>query len=153
MHHRFITDQKEIDEIINKCPVCYVSMVDENNHPYVLPFNFGYSNGIIYLHSSQKGHKIDILKNNPNVCIAISTDHQLRYQSEQVACSYSMKYRSVLAFGKVEFITDLELKKEFLNRVMTHYTDRDFSYNEPALREVCTYQVVVEKFTAKLYGY
>lgn len=40
MHHRFITDQKEIDEIINKCPVCYVSMVDENNQPYVLPFNF-----------------------------------------------------------------------------------------------------------------
>ena len=153
MHHRFITDQKEIDEIISKCPVCYVSMVDENNHPYVLPFNFGYSNGVIYLHSSQKGHKIDILKKNPNVCIAFSTDHQLRYQSEQVACSYSMKYRSVLAFGQVEFITDLEQKKEFLNKVMTHYTDREFSYNEPALREVCTYHVKVEKFTAKLYGY
>ena len=153
MNHRFITDQKEIDEIINKCPVCYVSMVDENNHPYVLPFNFGYSDGVIFLHSSQKGHKIDILKNNPNVCIAFSTDHQLRYQSEQVACSYSMKYRSVLAFGKVEFITDLEQKKEFLNKVMTHYTDREFGYNEPALREVCTYQVKVEKYTAKLYGY
>jgi len=153
MHHRFITDQKEIDEIINKCQVCYVSMVDENNHPYVLPFNFGYSDGIIYLHSSQKGLKIDILKKNPAVCIAFSTDHQLRYQSEQVACSYSMKYRSVLAFGKVEFITDMEQKIQFLNNVMTHYTDRDFTYNEPALREVCTYLVKVEKFTAKLYGY
>jgi uncharacterized protein len=153
MHHRFITDQKEIDEIINKCQVCYVSMVDENNHPYVLPFNFGYSDGIIYLHSSQKGLKIDILKKNPAVCIAFSTDHQLRYQSEQVACSYSMKYRSVLAFGKVEFITDMEQKIQFLNKVMTHYTDRDFTYNEPALREVCTYLVKVEKFTAKLYGY
>jgi len=153
MHHRFITDQKEIDEIINKCQVCYVSMVDENNQPYVLPFNFGYSDGIIYLHSSQKGLKIDILKKNRAVCIAFSTDHQLRYQSEQVACSYSMKYRSVLAFGKVEFITDMEQKIQFLNKVMTHYTDRDFTYNEPALREVCTYLVKVEKFTAKLYGY
>lgn len=153
MHHRFITDQKEIDEIINKCEVCYVSMVDENHLPYVLPFNFGYNNGVIYLHSSQKGLKIDILRKNPSVCIAFSTDHQLRYQSENVACSYSMKYRSVLAFGKVEFIDDMDQKVEFLNTVMAHYTDREFKYNPPALREVCTYKVNVEKFTAKLYGY
>lgn len=153
MHHRFITNQKEIDEIINKCEVCYVSMVDENHLPYVLPFNFGYNNGVIYLHSSQKGLKIDILRKNPSVCIAFSTDHQLRYQSENVACSYSMKYRSVLAFGKVEFIDDMDQKVEFLNTVMAHYTDREFKYNPPALREVCTYKVNVEKFTAKLYGY
>ena len=153
MHHRFITEQNEIDEIINKCEVCYVSMVDENNQPYVLPFNFGYVNGEIYLHSGQKGHKIDILKKNPAVCIAFSTNHQLRYQSEQVACSYSMKYRSVLAFGKVEFIEDTEQKIEFLNVVMSHYTQHDFKYNTPALREVCTYKVKVEKFTAKVYGY
>jgi len=153
MHHRFITDQKEIDEIINKCEVCYVSMVDENNMPYVLPFNFGYCDGEILLHSSKQGLKIDILRKNPSVCIAFSTDHKLRYQSVQVACSYSMRYRSVLAFGKVEFIEDMEEKKEFFNTVMSHYTDRDFTYSAPALREVCTYKVKVEKFTAKIYGY
>ena len=153
MHPRFITDQTEIDAIINKCEVCYVSMVDENNLPYVLPFNFGYSNGVIFLHSSQKGHKIDILRKNPSVCIAFSTDHKLRYQSEQMACSYSMKYRSVLAFGKVEFIDDVDRKIEFLNTVMSHYTDREFTYSPPALREVCTYKVNVDKFTAKIYGY
>jgi uncharacterized protein len=153
MRHRFITDQKEIDEIIKKCQVCYVSMVDENSQPYVLPFNFGYSDGVIFLHSSQNGHKIDILKKNPSVCIAFSTDHELRYQSVQMACSYSMKYRSVLAFGKVEFIKEPEQKVEFLNIVMSQYTDKDFTYSEPSLREVCTYKVKVERFTAKIYGY
>ncbi len=153
MHHRFITDQEEIDEIIKKCEVCYVSMVDENNLPYVLPFNFGYNDGVIYLHSSQKGLKIDILRRNPSVCIAFSTDHQLRYQSEQMACSYSMKYRSVLAFGKVEFVEEMDAKIEFLNTVMAHYTDREFTYSPPSLREVCTYKVKVERFTAKIYGY
>lgn len=153
MHHRFITDQNQIDEIINKCEVCYVSMVDENNLPYVLPFNFGYKDGVIFLHSSQNGHKIDILRKNPSVCIAFSTDHQLRHQSEGVACSYSMRYRSVLAFGNVEFIDDIDQKSEFFNTVMSHYTDREFTYNAPALREVCTYKVKVGKFTAKIYGY
>jgi nitroimidazol reductase NimA-like FMN-containing flavoprotein (pyridoxamine 5'-phosphate oxidase superfamily) len=153
MHHRFITNQQEIDEIIKKCQVCYVSMVDAENLPYVLPFNFGYHDGIVFLHSSKKGHKIDILRNNPSVCIAFSTDHQLRYQSEQMACSYSMKYRSVLAFGKVEFVDELEKKIDFMNAVMANYTDCKFKYNEPSLREVCTYFVKVEKFTAKVYGY
>jgi uncharacterized protein len=153
MRPRFITDQKEIDEIINKCQVCHVSMVDEDNLPYVLPFNFGYNNGVIFLHSSQKGHKIDILKKKPAVCIAFSTDHQLRYQSEQMACSYSMRYRSVLAFGKVEFFDDLDQKTESFNTLMAHYTDREFEFGVPALREVCTYKVKVEKFTAKIYGY
>lgn len=153
MHPRFITDQKEIDEIINKCEVCYVSMVDENKQPYVLPFNFGYSDGIIYLHSSKKGHKIDILKTNPSVCIAFSTDHQLRHQSEKMACSYSMKYKSVLAYGKVEFYDETDQKEESFNIMMAHYTDRQFEYGMPSLREVCTYKVKVEKFTAKIYGY
>jgi hypothetical protein len=153
MRHRFITDQNEIDSIINKCDVYYVSMVDKNNLPYVIPFNFGYNEGVIILHSSQKGLKIDILRENPSVCIAFSTDHQLRYQSEQVACSYSMKYRSVLAFGKVEFVDDMDQKVEFLNTMMAHYTDREFTYNSPALREVCTFRVKVERFTAKIYGY
>ena len=153
MQHKYIANQTEIDAIIDKCQVCYVSMVDPEGNPYVLPFNFGYKSGEIYLHSSRKGLKIEILKSNPHVCIAFSTDHQLRYQSEQVACSYSMKYRSVLAFGKVEFVEDMEEKTQILNTVMAHYADRSFTYNAPSLKEVCTYKVKVDKFTAKVYGY
>jgi hypothetical protein len=153
MKHHYLTDQVEIDRIIERCEVCYVSMVDEQNQPYVVPFNFGYEKGIIYLHSSQRGLKINILKQNPAVCIAFSTDHQLRFQSEQVACSYSMKYRSVLAFGKVEFVEDIDQKRDHLNKVMLHYTQKPFTFNPPSLREVCTFKVNVEKFTARVYGY
>jgi hypothetical protein len=64
-----------------------------------------------------------------------------------------MKYRSVLAFGKVEFIEDMKQKEDFMNLVMAHYTDRNFKYNKPALLNVCTYKVKVERFTAKIYGY
>lgn len=153
MRTRVIKKQEEIDAIISGCQFCHVAMVDENNMPYVVPFNFGYKDGIIYLHSGQKGRKIDILNNNSNVCIAFSTDHLLHSQSEQVACSYSMHYRSVLAFGKVEFVEDTEQKVEILNIIMAHYTGKTFNYNPPALREVKTYRVNVENFTGKVFGY
>lgn len=153
MRTRFINSQPEIDAIIAKCDVCYVGMTDPEGYPYVVPFNFGYYDGIIYLHSAQHGKKIDILTQNPAVCIVFSTDHKLNFQSEQVACSYSMHYRSVQAFGKVEFVNDPDEKILILNRVMSNYTHKEFSYNPPSLREVCTYKIKVERFSGKVFGY
>ena len=59
---RIIFKDKEIEEIIQKSICCYIGMVDENNRPYVLPFNFGYKDKCIYLHSGTTGKKIEILK-------------------------------------------------------------------------------------------
>jgi nitroimidazol reductase NimA-like FMN-containing flavoprotein (pyridoxamine 5'-phosphate oxidase superfamily) len=153
MKNRSLASQQEIDEIIKKCQVCHIAMADANGIPYVIPMNFGYRDGVIYLHSSRHGKKIDILKSNPKICIAFSTDYHLRYQHEDVACSYSMKYRSVLAHGSVEFVEDTEEKIRHLDIVMAQYSTREFKFNPPALREVCCYKVVVEKFEGRVYGY
>jgi uncharacterized protein len=153
MRAKRITLQRDMDEIIAKCNVCYVGMVDHEGFPYVLPFNFGYRDGIIYLHSAKEGLKMDILKANPKVCIVFSADHLLKAQSEQVACSYSMHYRSVQAFGEVEFVEDREEKIKVLDIIMANYIDRSFTYGEPSLREVCTFKVIVNRFSGKIFGY
>jgi uncharacterized protein len=153
MRSNCFTDKKAIEDIIRDCQVCYVGMVDKNNTPYVVPFNFGYDEGYIYLHSAREGRKMDILKNNNRVCVTFSTGHELRHQSEGVACSYSMKFRSVMAFGHVEFIEQVDRKVEILNKVMLHYTGKEFTYNAPSLQEVATYRVVIEEMTGKKLGY
>jgi hypothetical protein len=128
-------------------------MVDQNNMPYNVALNFGYNNGYIYLHSAQTGKKIDILRHNPNVCIVMSTAHELKFQSEQVACSYGMKYKSVVVSGKVEFINDFDEKVQALNVIMRHYTGKDFNYSTPAVNEVCCYKVKIENIQARQFGY
>ncbi|MCF8298880.1 MAG: pyridoxamine 5'-phosphate oxidase family protein [Saprospiraceae bacterium] len=157
MKSRFNLKQKEIEEIINKCDVCTLSMIDKNNMPYALPFNFAYEDGIIYLHSAPEGKKIGILENNNNVCISFSSDYQMYIQSEKLACSYSMKYRSVLAFGKVEFCDhdDLEMKQKVLDLFMQKYApgSEGYKYNPPALKNVKMFKVVPEKVEGKAYGY
>ena len=115
--------------------------------------NFGFENGVIFLHSSKKGKKIDILKNHPEVCIEFSTDYLLRYQNENVACSWSMKYRSVLAYGRVTFVEDEAAKIDHLNMIMKNYSPGEFKYNPPSLREVCCWKVVIEKFEGRTFGY
>jgi uncharacterized protein len=153
MRSNCFTDKDAIEAIIRECQVCYVGMVDEDNTPYVVPFNFGYEDGFIYLHSAREGRKMDILKKNNRVCVTFSTGHELRHQSEGVACSYSMKFKSVMAFGHVEFIEDYDQKIALLNKVMTHYTGKDFTYNAPSIHEVATYRVVIDEMTGKKLGY
>ncbi|MBP6977678.1 MAG: pyridoxamine 5'-phosphate oxidase family protein [Bacteroidales bacterium] len=153
MKSRTIESPQAIYAIINQCEVCHVGMVDTENKPYVLPFNFGFEEGIIYLHSAPQGKKINILQQNDHVCIAFSSDYVLRYQHADVACSWSMKYRSVLAYGRVEFIEDLTQKARVLNVIMKKYAGREFSYNQPALVNVKVYRVVVSRFEGKAYGY
>ena len=64
-----------------------------------------------------------------------------------------MKYRSVLAFGKVEFIEDNQNKISALNILMNQYSDKSFTYSEPSLNGVCVIKVNIEKLVARAYGY
>ena len=49
------TDKELIEATIKKCDICYVGLADTDGTPYVLPMNFGYRDGVIYLHSAQDG--------------------------------------------------------------------------------------------------
>jgi len=129
-----------------------MAMVDADNMPYVVPMNFGYKEGVIYFHGDPNGKKMDILRKNANVAISFSTDHQLSKQNEDVACSYSMNYRSVFAKGEVYFIEDYDKKVEALNIIMANYTEGEFSYNSPAVTNVAVFAVKVDEFTAKEFG-
>ncbi|HNW98563.1 MAG TPA: pyridoxamine 5'-phosphate oxidase family protein [Bacteroidales bacterium] len=149
---RIITKQWEMDDIISKCECCHVAMVDENNMPYVLPFNFGYKDKCIYLHSGQAGRKIDILKKNNRVCVAFSNGYKLSCQSENVACSYIMSYKSVICYGKVVFIEDIDKKIEAMNIIMQQYVKKDFTYSEPAIKNVFLFKVEIDEMTAKEFG-
>ena len=74
------TDKEQIESIIRQSDVCFVGMADTDGTPYVLPMNFGYKDGVIYLHSAQDGRSISILERNPKVCITFSIDHALVFQ-------------------------------------------------------------------------
>lgn len=153
MKKRDLSFRPELDSIISKCDVCNVSMADQNGSPYVVPMNFGHKDDHIYFHSSRTGKKIDILKDNPSVCISFSADHQLRWVNEEIACSWGMKFRSVLAYGKVEFIDDFDKKEEALKIIMANYTDIDFTFNAPAVKDVLVFRVKIEKLHGRALGY
>jgi nitroimidazol reductase NimA-like FMN-containing flavoprotein (pyridoxamine 5'-phosphate oxidase superfamily) len=153
MKNRPIINKQEQEAIIRRCQTCNIAMVDPEGRPYVIPMNFGFDGEYVYFHGSATGKKVDVLKNNQHVCISFSTDHELRYVNEEVACSWSMRYRSVLVYGKAEFVEDQDEKIKSMNMVMSHYTGRKFEYSAPAVREVMVFRVKVDMMDGRVYGY
>lgn len=152
MPTKWIEEKEQQEEIIKTCDSCALAMVDQDGKPYVVIMNYGYKDGYMYFHGDPKGKKMDILRQNPNVSITMSTGHSLYHQNENVACSYGMNYKSVLAEGVIEFVEDLDSKTDALNIIMSQYTAREFSYNDPAVKQVCIFKVKLTNLKAKNFG-
>ena len=63
---REITESTVIEEILAGAEICRIAMID-GNLPYLLPFNYGYRDNVIYIHCAPEGRKINILKKNKTV--------------------------------------------------------------------------------------
>lgn len=154
MKSRSDITQEEIDQIINGSIACHIGLIDKDGLPYVIPFNFAYKYGRLFIHSAPEGKKIEAWKKNPKVCVAFSTDYKMRIQSEKIACSYSMRYRSVLIHGEVVDIPGYDEKIDILNFVMEKYSgNSDFTYSKPAVENVKVMEIKINRVEGRIYGY
>ena len=147
---REITDIALIEEIIRNSLVCRLGM-SRNDQPYVVPLCFAYSDNTLYFHSAGEGLKLEILQQNPNVCVEFDIDQEVVPGDKP--CKWGMKYRSVIGFGKASLVENLEEKKRGLDAIMKHYSGRSFEYLEPAIESTCIVKVEVESMTGKESGY
>ncbi|MDP8267912.1 MAG: pyridoxamine 5'-phosphate oxidase family protein [Candidatus Tenebribacter davisii] len=119
-------------DIIIKTQVCYLGM-SKGNLPYVLPINFGFHDNTIYFHCALKGEKIEILKDNPNVCIVFNRDNKLVNDIAQD--DWTMYYKSVITYGKAEFILDIAEKQNAINIMFHHYGGKNYPLPKPILEK------------------
>jgi len=143
---RAITDPQELESVLREAAVCRMGLCDEGK-PYVVPMNYGYRDGSVFLHSATEGRKIDILRRNPNVCLEFEKDVEL--VAAEAACSFSMKYRSVIASGKAVFLEGTEEKSFGLNAIMLQVTGREFVFPPQALEKIVVLRVDLEECSGK----
>lgn len=147
-----IEEKERMEEIIRRCEICFVGITDCEGNPYVVPMNFGYEEGALYLHSGPEGSKLEMLARNNRVCITFSHGHELVCQHPKIACSYSMRSASVMCRGKVEFVEDMDAKRKALDIIMRHYTENECGYSNPAVRNVKVWRIAIEQMTGKEFG-
>ncbi len=151
MRTLFIENRNEIYAIIKECKTCFLAMSD-NNVPYILPMNFALDGDSVILHSAQSGRMWETLKKNPKVCLNWTLGEDLAWQDVQVGCSYRVKSKSVIVEGVVEFVKDFDEKERCLKLTMLQYSDREFKFSAPAVKNVGVIKVNIEKISAKEFG-
>ncbi len=144
---REIADISDIESIVRSASVCRLAMTD-NNRPYIVPLCFGYQDNTLYFHSTREGKKLDILRKNENVCFEFDVDCEV--VPGENACQWSMKYRSVIGFGKASFINDPNSKRRALDTIMRQYSNRPFDYTDAAVDAIEIIKVEVESMTGKI---
>jgi uncharacterized protein len=146
-----ITDIRIIESILLEADICRIALSD-NNIPYIVPMNFGYSEKTIYLHSIDEGKKIDIIKNNNNICF--ETESKTSIVKSENPCNWGMKYLSVIGYGKAYFINDFEEKTKALNIIMNKYSGTSgHQFAESQLHKPAVIKIMISEMAGKKSGY
>jgi nitroimidazol reductase NimA-like FMN-containing flavoprotein (pyridoxamine 5'-phosphate oxidase superfamily) len=144
-----ITEKSIIDKILSTSEICRLGFID-NERPYILPFNYGYQDGFIYIHCAKEGKKTDLIKKNNLVCIEI--EQIATIERHKKACKWASTYRSVIGYGKVEIITDYEQKRKGLDVIMKHNganSTHDLNYEKSQVDSMLLLKVEIIEITGK----
>jgi nitroimidazol reductase NimA-like FMN-containing flavoprotein (pyridoxamine 5'-phosphate oxidase superfamily) len=116
--------------------------------PYIVPVCFGHADGCIYFHCAAEGKKIDIIRENNNVCFEVEVDVEL--VPGDSACRYTMKFKSVIGFGKAHIVEDPGEKKKGLDIIMEHYSGSSHhEYAEQGFRLATIVRIDIDTMTGK----
>lgn len=130
---RAVTSPSEIVEIMSRCEVLHLAIAAQPA-PYLLPVNFGMEpDGMtLYVHGAMEGTKYDLLAKNDQVGFEMECTSGLALDEASHSCT--MNYESVMGWGTVSEVTDLDGKLHALDCIMRQYHSEDFYY-DPAVAE------------------
>lgn len=147
---REVTEFSEIGRILDLCKTCHVAMQDAGEL-YLVPLSYGYElkEGLLtlYFHSAKEGRKLDIFRENPNVCFEMCCEGGLVYT--KTPCNAGYDYSSLIGYGRVEFIEETEQKCKALSVMFAHQAGERVTFTEKQAETVCVYKIVSTRFSAK----
>ena len=141
--------EAECKEILSNEKRGVLSLLGDDGYPYGLPLSHLYceEDGKIYFHGAKEGHKIDAIKNYDKASFCV---YDKGYKKEG---DWALNIKSVIAFGKVRFITDEDLTRKICTKLVQKFTD-DEEYLEKelknALSRVQCFEFEIEHMTGKL---
>ena len=141
-----IRDRALIDSIIHRSKVCRLGLSDQGQ-PYVVPLCFGYDGKALYFHCATEGRKLDALRQNDRVCFEFDIVEDIVEAGQ--ACSWGIRYQSVIGFGRAHEIEDLPAKETALTYIMAQYSERTFSFPPEIVKRTTVIKVEIESVTGK----
>lgn len=119
-----IKSEEKIAQFLNEEHVGRIASLDGDGFPQIIPMNFAFLNGVIYMHSHTRGEKLDNIKTNPKVGFEVDREVEFLpsyFSSPTDASQADTLYISVVIKGDGVIINDKEEKTLALNALMEKY--------------------------------
>ncbi len=126
-----------------------LSVNGDDGYPYGMPLNHFYNekDGKLYFHSGMSGHKVDALRRDRKASYCVYDEGFVR-EGE-----WARNIRSVIVFGRIEFIEDRETIYAVSRELSYKFTD-DAAYIEREIERsgphTLMFALVIEHMTGKL---
>lgn len=108
----------EAEEILANGMYGILSMNAGDDYGYGVPLSYVFQDNSIYLHCALEGKKLTYIRRNNKVTFCVVGEN------EPLPDKYSMKYESVIVFGRAIEVNNQEEKvKTLIDLVKKYYTD------------------------------
>ena len=140
--------EKECIEILQHEPRGVLSVLGDDDYPYGMPLNHYYceADGKLYFHGGKIGHKLDAIRRHEKASFCVY-DPGARQDGD-----WFLTIRSVIVFGRIEIIEDVEKTYEIARRLSYKFTS-DEEYIEDEIRragpQTLLFALVPEHMTGK----
>lgn len=129
-------------EVMRKAPYITVSFTRVDGSAYGVPLSLACTNDDVwYFHCAPEGDKLDAIAVHPEVCLSAVTKCQPTVGPKDG--TFTLQYRSAIAFGKAERVTDTEEKIEALRVISQRFLPKHMdAFDEAVQRSLHRTEVV-----------
>ena len=124
-----------------------LALSGDDGYPYAVPLSYVYDGEKIFFHCAKSGHKLDAIRRNPKASFCVIG------QDKVVPEEYTTYYRSVIAFGKAQVITDEDEKWKALLLIAGKYAPLQAADHREAIgshfKHACIIRLSVEHMSGK----
>lgn len=136
---------EEVERILRNGKYCVMAVSGDDDYPYAVPVNYVYYGTAIYIHSAAQGHKIDAIRRNPKCSLCIVD------KDDVIPEEFTSYFRSVIVFGKANFVESMEDKVTALRLLGEKYSpgiDPDSEISR-FIKTVCVVRIDIDCITGK----
>ena len=138
--------EEESLEVLKKAKRGVLSVIGDDGWPYGVWLNPHFENGRIFFHGAKEGHKIDALKKDARASFTV-IDEGVKDEG-----GWAYAFRSVVVFGRVEFVEDQNEAVEICRRLARRFNPSEADIEDEIRRAAAHVQVfalIPEHITGK----
>lgn len=137
---------EQVSELLHTAAYGVLSTADATGCPYGIPLNFVYHNEAIYFHCATEGHKLDNLRDNPQVSFCIVGN------TETKPAEFTMAYESVILFGTTAEVLGSQKQAALLALIQKYAPEHQARGEEYILRaseQTTVVRISIDHITGK----